>query len=176
MNKTKIKIKYIGGNMKVTLEQIDELRNRVNVSYEEAKRTLEKNDGDLIKSIIELENKKGRKPEQRGSFTSFADRLLALKMSVKNKEGNTVLNVPVAVVLITFLMSFWTVIFLFVLAVLTSCKIDVYRDKSTNVSSIKKNMQDTVDKIKVKSDEIFKDDGKKPEDTKDDSENEIIIE
>jgi len=175
MNKTKIKIKYIGGNMKVTLEQIDELRNRVNVSYEEAKRTLEKNDGDLIKSIIELENKKGRKPEQRGSFTSFADRLLALKMSVKNKEGNTVLNVPVVVVLITFLMSFWTVIFLFVLAVLTSCKIDVYRDKLTNVNSIKKNMQDTVDKIKVKSDEIFKDE-KKPEDTKDDSENEIIIE
>ena len=175
MNKTKIKIKYIGGNMKVTLEQIDELRNRVNVSYEEAKRTLEKNDGDLIKSIIELENKKGRKPEQRGSFTSFADRLLALKMSVKNKEGNTVLNVPVAVVLITFLMSFWTVIFLFVLAVLTSCKIDVYRDKSTNVNSIKKNMQDTVDKIKDKSDEIFKDETK-PEDTKDDSENEIIIE
>lgn len=44
--------------MKVTLEQIDELRNRVNVSYEEAKKTLEKNDGDLIKSIIELEKKK----------------------------------------------------------------------------------------------------------------------
>ncbi len=44
--------------MKVTLEQIDELRNRVNVSYEEAKSTLEKNDGDLIKSIIELERKK----------------------------------------------------------------------------------------------------------------------
>ncbi len=38
--------------MKVTLEQIDELRNRVNVSYEEAKATLEKNDGALIKSIF----------------------------------------------------------------------------------------------------------------------------
>jgi NACalpha-BTF3-like transcription factor len=47
--------------MMVTLEQIDELRKRVNVSYEEAKKTLEKNDGDLIKSIIELEKKKGRK-------------------------------------------------------------------------------------------------------------------
>ena len=162
--------------MKVTLEQIDELRNRVNVSYEEAKRTLEKNDGDLIKSIIELENKKGRKTEQKRSFTSLADRLLAIKMSIESKDGDTILNVPIVVVLITFLMAFWAVIFLFVLAILTSCKIDVYRDKSTNVNSIKKNMRDTVDKIKVKSEEIFKEDEIKPEDAEDDSENEIIIE
>ncbi len=165
--------------MKVTLEQIDELRNRVNVSYEEAKRVLEKNDGDLIKSIIELEKKKGIRNEKHHgshrSFTGFADRLLAIKISVKNKDGNTILNVPLALVLITFLMAFWSVIFLFVLAILTSCKIDVYRDKSSNVSSIKKNMQDTVDKIKVKSEEILKDD-KSPEDTEDNSENEIIIE
>jgi translation elongation factor EF-Ts len=59
--------------MMVTLEQIDELRKRVNVSYEEAKKTLEKNDGDLIKSIIELEKKKGRKDERKGSFTNAAN-------------------------------------------------------------------------------------------------------
>lgn len=107
--------------MKVTLEQIDELRNRVNVSYEEAKSTLEKNDGDLIKSIIELEKKKGRRHEKHGSFTAFANKLLALKMSVKSKEGNTVLNMPLLVVLLAFIMAFWVVIFGLVLAVLTSC-------------------------------------------------------
>lgn len=142
--------------MKVTLEQIDELRSRVNVSYEEAKRALEKNDGDLIKSIIELENKKSRKNEYKGNVTSFTNRLLALKMSVKNKEGDTLINVPLVLVLITFIMAFWVVIFGLILAILTSCKIKIYRDKnSINVNSLKKNMKETVEKIKVKSEEII---------------------
>lgn len=162
--------------MKVTLEQIDELRNRVNVSYEEAKSTLEKNDGDLIKSIIELEKKKGRKYENKANkvgFTNFANRLLALRMSIKNKDGKTVLNIPFVVVLFAFLMAFWVVIFGLVLAILTSCKIDIYRDKSVNMNDIKKNVQETVDKIKVKSDEILKDEEEKQSD---ETENEIIIE
>lgn len=161
--------------MKVTLEQIDELRNRVNVSYEEAKHTLEKNEGDLIKSIIELEKKKGRKNEYRGSFTSFTDRLLSLKMSVKNKEGETLINLPLVLVLIIFAMAFWVVIFGLVLAILTSCKIKIYRDKNLNVNNLKKNMKETVDKIKVKSEEIIKveDDDIVESDSE---ENEIIIE
>ncbi|MGB4438987.1 MAG: DUF4342 domain-containing protein, partial [Sedimentibacter sp.] len=130
--------------MKVTLEQIDDLRNRVNVSYEEAKSTLEKNDGDLIKSIIELEKKKGKKIENKGNFTSFANKLLSLKLSVKNKEGDTLLNIPLVLVLITFIMAFWVVLFGLILVILTSCKIKIYRDKnSINVNSLKRNMKET---------------------------------
>ncbi|WP_313346496.1 hypothetical protein [Sedimentibacter sp.] len=164
--------------MKVTLEQIDELRNRVNVSYEEAKATLEKNDGDLIKSIIELEKKKGKKTEYKGSFTSFTDKLLSLRMSVKNEHGNNLLDVPLVIVLFTFLMAFWAVIVLFVLAILTSCKIKVYRAKSSlNVNGIKKNVKETVEKIKVKSENIIKDEEFNIVVEEDDeSENEIIIE
>ncbi len=162
--------------MKVTLEQIDELRSRVNVSYEEAKATLEKNDGDLIKSIIELENKKGKKNENKGNFTNATNRLLALRMSVKNKDGNILIDLPLVLILLIFGMAFWVIIFCFVLAVLTSCKIKVYRAKnSLNVNSIKRNMKDTVDKIKVKSEEIIKED-EKPMSADEDEENEIIIE
>ncbi|WMJ76510.1 MULTISPECIES: DUF4342 domain-containing protein [unclassified Sedimentibacter] len=161
--------------MKVTLEQIDELRGRVNVSYEEAKRTLEKNDGDLIKSIIELENKRGRKDEYKGGFTKFTNRLLSLKMSIKNKEKDTLIDLPLVLVLLTFMMAFWVVIAGLVLAILTSCKIRIYRDKgSVNMNSIKKNMKETVEKIKVKSEEILKDDDIESSD--DSGENEIIIE
>jgi len=162
--------------MKVTLEQIDELRKRVNVSYEEAKKTLEKNDGDLIKSIIELEKKKGSKDQKKGGFTNAANKLLALKLSIKNREGDTILNVPVVIVLLTFLMSFWTVIILLALALVTSCQINVYRDKGINVNNIKKNVKETVDRIKDKSEEIFKDDEEEASDTSDETENEIIIE
>jgi len=168
--------------MKVTLEQIDELRNRVNVTYEEAKSTLEKNDGDLIKSIIELEKKKGSKKMEKGNhkeeFTSFVDKLLQLKFSVKNKNGDTLVNVPVVLVLITFVMEFWVVIFGVLLAIMTSCKMKIYKDKnSINVHGIKRNMQETVEKIKVKSEEIIKEDEEFKEEKNDDQdENEIIIE
>ena len=164
--------------MKVTLEQIDELRSRVNVSYEEAKRTLEKNDGDLIKSIIELENKKKNKNSRNTNFTSFTNRLLALKMSVKDKEGKTMMDIPLVIVLFAFLMSFWTVIILLALAVFTSCKIKIYRDKnSINVNNLKKNMKETVDKIKDKSGKIIDVDTEDLSSDDDDSEeSEIIIE
>ena len=164
--------------MKVTLEQIDELRSRVNVSYEEAKRTLEKNDGDLIKSIIELENKKKNKNSRDTNFTSFTNRLLALKMSVKDKEGKTMMDIPLVIVLFAFLMSFWTVIILLALAVFTSCKIKIYRDKnSINVNNLKKNMKETVDKIKDKSGKIIDVDTEDLSSDDDDSEeSEIIIE
>lgn len=144
--------------MKVTLEQIDELRSRVNVSYEEAKDTLERNDGDLIKSIIELENKKGKKiSPKKGGFRNFVDRLLELKLKIKNKSGEIILNIPLVIVLIAFLMAFWIVVFGLLLALMTSCDIKIYRDKnSIKVDGLKKNMQETVDKIKVKSEEIIK--------------------
>ena len=86
------------------------------------------------------------------------------------------LNVPLVLVVLTFLMSFWTVIVLLVMALLTSCQINVYRDKGVNMHNIKQNVKKTVDKIKDKSEEIFKDDEEETEDTDDEPENEIIIE
>ena len=44
--------------MNVSLEQIDLLRKRANVSYEEAKEVLEKFDGDIIEALVYLEKNK----------------------------------------------------------------------------------------------------------------------
>lgn len=41
--------------MEITLEKIDNLRERANVSYKEAKEALEQNDGNMIDAIIYLE-------------------------------------------------------------------------------------------------------------------------
>ena len=48
--------------MSINLEQIDELRKRANVSYEDAKNALEQNEGDIIKSLIYLEKQNKIKP------------------------------------------------------------------------------------------------------------------
>lgn len=168
--------------MGISLEQIDELRSRVNVTYEEAKATLEKNDGDLIKSIIELEKKKGykKKGQNKDGLTNFVNKLLELKFSIKSNTGSTLIDVPAVLVLIVFLLAFWVVILGLLLAILTSCKIKIYRVKnSLNVHGIKRNMQETVQKIKVKSEEIIED-YEKPSNANqynaEIEENEIIIE
>lgn len=70
--------------MKVTIELIDELRSRVDVTYEEAKRVLEENDGDLISSIIQLEKEK----ETRRPNENFERQEKASKKSKTRKNAD----------------------------------------------------------------------------------------
>lgn len=161
--------------MKISIEQIDELRNRVNVSYEEAKNALEKNEGDLIKAIIELEKKKSKKIERKEHISGSADRFLQIRLSVKSKTGETLLNVSLALALAVFALAFWVVILLFVFAVLTSCKIKIYKEKKpVSVENIKNDMKESVQKIKENTTGFIKENIQA--DIKDEEENEIIIE
>ncbi len=148
--------------MKVTIELIDELRSRVNITYDEAKKTLEKNDGDLIKSIIELEEKKGAKiagtvkTNNKDGFADFVDKVLQLRFSIKSKEGEVLINVPLVLVALTFLMAFWVVIIGLAIAIIYSCNIKIYKAKKfTNVSDIKQNFKQTVNKVKTTTERIF---------------------
>lgn len=56
--------------MTITLEQVDKLRERANVSFEEAKIALEQNNGDLLDALIWLERqgKTGTAPD--GSYST----------------------------------------------------------------------------------------------------------
>lgn len=51
----------------ITMEQIDELRGRVNVSYEDAKEALEQCNGDILEAIIYLEKNSKIKSEENNS-------------------------------------------------------------------------------------------------------------
>lgn len=170
--------------MKVTIELIDELRGRVNCTYDEAKKTLEKNDGDLIKSIIELEEKKGAKAcgtvknNNSDGFSDFIDKVLQLRFSVKNKDGDTLINIPIVLLAITFIMAFWVVIFGFAIAIISSCNIKIYKAKKfTNVNEIKDNFKSTVNKVKTSTEKIFENDEEIIiNKNKKDDDNEITIE
>ena len=55
-----------------TLEKVERLRERANVSYEEAKLALEQTNGDLLDAIVLLERQgKTKKPEQASYSTSY---------------------------------------------------------------------------------------------------------
>lgn len=56
----------------ITLEQVEQLRAKVNVSYDEAKEALEASNGDLLDAVIYLEkNGKVTPPTSGGYYSSF---------------------------------------------------------------------------------------------------------
>ena len=56
----------------VTIEQVEKLREYANVSYEEAKIALEKNDGDILQALIDLEQEgKTKAPQGGGTYGNY---------------------------------------------------------------------------------------------------------
>lgn len=66
----------------ITLEQVEELRKRANISYDEAKSALEEANGDMLEAIINLEKQNKIKAPKRGGFYST-------KNSKQNIEDNS---------------------------------------------------------------------------------------
>ncbi|MBF4692970.1 UBA domain-containing protein [Fusibacter ferrireducens] len=90
--------------MSLSLEKIDLLMERANVSYKEAKETLEETDGDLLEALIRLEKaEKILEPEKSASeknratkeaikskSKSFFNDLKETRFKIKNKEKDVV--------------------------------------------------------------------------------------
>lgn len=56
------------------LEKVEKLRNRANVTYEEAKKALDENNGDLLEAMIALEKQgKTKAPEQENYSTAYEE-------------------------------------------------------------------------------------------------------
>lgn len=54
----------------ITLEQVEELRKRTNISYDDAKKALEETNGDILEAIINLEKQNKIDPPKGGGFYS----------------------------------------------------------------------------------------------------------
>lgn len=65
----------------VTLEQVEKLCERTNLSYDEAKAALEETNGDILEAIINLEKQNRIKPPKGGGYYSS-------KNSQKNMEND----------------------------------------------------------------------------------------
>lgn len=87
----------------ITLEKIDIVRGRTGISYREAKEALERNQGNLLDTLIELEDKKQTKWTEGFSVRSgeVIDKVKELlhegnvnKISIKS-EGRTLVEIPV---------------------------------------------------------------------------------
>jgi NACalpha-BTF3-like transcription factor len=170
--------------MKVTLEMIDELRSRVNVTYEEAKEALENNEGDIVKSIIALERKRkedptiGSKTKKKEEFSKQANKtvnsFLSVRLILKN-EKTTLINVPLVIAVISLIVAPWLIIPGIVIALILGYKL---RISSTNKTSdkIKKGLDKATKTVKKSTEKIFEESENLEENDEDSDEDEVIIE
>ena len=91
--------------MAITLEQVDQVRERANVSYQKAKEVLEQTDGDVLEAIVLLENEKPHMDKFSQNASDFGNEVIkTLKDLMKSgnvtrivveKDEKTVMNIPV---------------------------------------------------------------------------------
>jgi hypothetical protein len=105
--------------MTITIEQIDALMARTNVSYQVAKELLEKHNGNIVEAILEAEKQNIPKgdPTKKSGFSEFKEKASALlKLFLKiiekllimklvwKKNQKSYLELPLLIILVLF---FW---------------------------------------------------------------------
>lgn len=147
--------------MNITLEKIDNLRERANVSYAEAKEALEANEGNMIDAIIYLENEdktvydrakreqtrnrekermNHRKEKYRNNADDFADSFKKLLKSLNDtrvvmyNNDRVVFDISMTITILTAAFLFPFAVGVFVIGLLMGNRFKVIRkDKKGDV-------------------------------------------
>lgn len=116
--------------MSVRLDQIDELRKRGNISYEDAKDALERCEGDMVEAIIYLEKNKKIKAEKAfGQKECIFDKIKALIKRgseirfIMKKNDKIVLNLSLNVSILIAIFAFHVAIVGLLLALICGYRI-----------------------------------------------------
>jgi len=145
--------------MSINLEQIDELRKRANVTYEDAKNALEKSSGNLIDALVYLEKENKIKPKQNPCSESiFLKKVKKLikkgnqtKLVIK-KEDIVVLNICVTMAIVITVVAPPIAIVALIFALVTNHKIRIKKnnDEDSEVNKIFDKMSVAVNKVTTK--------------------------
>ena len=151
--------------MSINLEQIDELRKRANVSYEDAKNALEQCSGDLIEALVFLEKQNKIKPEMDSSGQNGF--LKAIKKLIKKgnetkfiveKHDIVVLNISLTILTILTVVITPLVIAALILALVTNHKIRIQKKnhEDSEVNNVFDKMSTAFNKVSTKITEEMK--------------------
>lgn len=118
------------------LKKIDEVVKRTNCTYENAKNALEKNNGDVLESIIYIEqNKKsGSDSEMKKKGEDIINEVKKIiekgnvtKLTIKRKD-EIILNVPITAGAVGVIIAPFLALAGITAALLTECKIEILKD------------------------------------------------
>lgn len=116
----------------ITIEQIDLIMERANVTYTEAKAALEQTNGDVVEALLLLEKDQKIKdkgtvalsPRKGEKISSFIEKLNATSFIMRKKE-RTFVDVPLSVAIIITACTFYISIVGLILALLFGIKIEI---------------------------------------------------
>ncbi len=121
--------------MEITIEMIEQVKDKTGVSYKEAKEALERTGGNVVDAIIDLEEslENGCCGESAANNRAIIDRIKDLihkgnvsKIVVK-KDGDIILNLPVNVGIIGAVVAPWVSVAAVIAAFGTRCCIEVVK-------------------------------------------------
>lgn len=146
--------------MNITLEQIDTLRERANISYVEAKKALEKCNGDLVEALVYVEkNNKMRTVEKNNGVNNFFNVIgniiskgNKMKFIIRNKEIN-LLNIPVTLAIIIGVFTMPISLFLLLAALFTNHRITI-KNNNGNVYEVNDVFDNIKGSVNIKKDEV----------------------
>lgn len=121
--------------MRITLEMVDEVINRTNVSYKVAKDALELNEGDVLKAIVHIEESKStdHKQNRRLNGQEIVERLKALvndglvHQILILKNGRTVVDIPIVAGAVSAVIFTIPTVAGIIAAIATGCEIKIVK-------------------------------------------------
>lgn len=150
---------------KITIEQIDTVKTRANVGYKEAKEILEKFDGDVVQSILYLEEENKIKSEIKIANTSYFKKAKNLVYKLNRitieiyKKDKTVLRIPMSLAIVFSIIGLPAVIVGLLIAIFTGYKIKIENSNGEGYEineKLDKVSDKAVDLAKKATDEINK--------------------
>ncbi len=168
----------------VTMEKIDEIRERIDVTYQEAKDALEKCDGDVLEAIIYLENRttkfkefSNKSAEYKKTFMDSIKDLIdegnVTKIVIK-KNNQVILNIPVTVGVVSAVFFTGPITVSIIAAFVSGCTVYIEKEDGEVVNmnekatetfyKSKEKATETFNKSKEKATDFYQDTKKKYED------------
>ena len=126
--------------MEITLEKIELVKDRTGVTYKEAKEALEETDGSVVDAIINIEESidNSQKKTLGEQGTAIIDSVKELvkkgnvsKIVVRDRDGETILNLPVNAGIIAAVIAPWGMLAGVIASFGFKCDVEVIKTDGT---------------------------------------------
>jgi len=151
--------------MTITLEQVDQVRERTHVSYQKAKDALEQTGGDVLEAIVLLEQEKPSSHKFPNSASDFGNEVIKTlkdllnsgnvnRIVVEQKDGKVVMNIPVTVGAIGALFLTSATVVGLIAALATGCVILIHKEDG-EVINVNDKASDVMNQTKEKATKMY---------------------
>ena len=136
-----------------SIEDVETLRAKAGISYEEAVSLLDKYDGDLARALIELEKRGQMNPKTEAKFsaeeiTAWLKKMWHKGMNTRvviERKGELLLNLPVLFLILMLILGPYAVVVAAVLMLVTGCSVSLRGENKKEQTIIKGDEEEKAD-------------------------------